>query len=394
MSSADVATEGLIRPAAHAAAATGLRTRVLDTLADAKADWQALERRGIVTPYQRYDWIAHWLAAHGAPDRLAIVVIEDGEKPVALLPLELERRHGLMRAAIVGSDIGNSDWLLHDPAAAPLLTPAALQAMLRQVAGRLGIDYLQLGNMPPHWQGHANPLLAFPHQPASDNLFVADLGAVELPKKRRVDILRGRRRLEESFGPIALRRAATPDEVDAAHAAFLAHRTTRFAEMGVENIFARPDFVAFFRDTAIDSLGQERPALCFHTLHAGDEIVATACGTYTADHYSQYINSNTSGPAARYSLMGLLMYELTQELAAQGIRSLDMGVGNFTYKAAWTAPEEVYDGIVPLSLAGSLAAPLLRAAGRAKRAIKANPALFGLFRHTRLHLRRLLGRSQ
>lgn len=378
---------------ADAAPGEALAVEVITSLAAAESVWRGLEAVGLMTPYQRFDWIRPWAEAHRI-ERLAVVVIRAAGAPVALLPLQLSRRQGLIRGDIIGSEIGNSDWLLHDPRAAHLLTAAALRAAFAEVASALGgVDYLVFANQPRDWQGTPNPLLAFPHQLASDHFYTAQVGQLPLPKKRRVDILRGKRRLEEGFGPVHLSRAETPAEIAEAHEAFLAHRNTRFAVMGVDNVFARPDFVSFFQHAAEAGVGQANPALCFHALHAGDHLVATAIGAYTATHYSQYINSNTDGPASRYSLMGLLMFELMQELETSGLTSIDMGIGNFAYKTSWTLPVEVFDSIMPLSAKGRLVAPVLRFAGRMKRKIKANPRLFDFAKRIRRMVQNLARRG-
>lgn len=369
---------------------------VFEGLAAAEPAWRALEADGAVfTPYQRFDWVKALCAARGQT-RIVVAAIMAGSKVLALLPLALHTRLGLTMASIPGSDLGNSDFLILAPGAAGRLDAETITAMIAALPGKVpGLDLVSFSNLPPTFAGVGNPLLALPHQPAADHFYIAPIGPgaeSRLPKKRRVDIERGCRRLEETFGPVTLKRAATVAEVDAAHAAFLTHRNARFKEMGISNIFAEDYFVRFFRDTAIAGLGQDKPALCFDMLVVGEEIVATAVGTYTGTHYSQYINSNTDGPASKYNLVGLLLFKLLDRLVASGITSLDMGVGDFAYKTAWADETVVYDAMVPLSAKGRLACMSLRALRQAKRTIKQNPALWALARTVR-GLRHRLGKS-
>jgi CelD/BcsL family acetyltransferase involved in cellulose biosynthesis len=171
------------------------------------------------------------------------------------------------------------------------------------------------------------------------------------------------------------------------HRVFLEQRGARFAQMGIANIFGEPEFVRFFREGAIASLGSERPALVFHALHAGDDIVATALGSYSGDHYTQYINA-TSGDAeiAKFRLIGLLMHALFTEVAARGGTSIDMGLGDFDYKADWTVATTVHDGLIPLTLRGRLAGAGILAARRLKRTIKQHDQLWDLARKLRAML--------
>jgi CelD/BcsL family acetyltransferase involved in cellulose biosynthesis len=92
--------------------------------------------------------------------------------------------------------------------------------------------------------------------------------------------------------------------------------------------------------------------------------------------------------------MGVLMVHLIDELTAEGVTSLDLGLGDFAYKRDWTQPQPVFDSVVPLTLRGRIAAPAAVALGRAKRTIKQNERLWDMARRVRqagYRARRLLG---
>ena len=356
-------------------------------LAAAEPAWRALEREAIFTPYQRFDWVAE--IAHSQQlkdsDFVTLQISFDGQ-PAALLPLHLERKAGCTFAAIPGSSLGNSDWMPVRRDAASRLTRPVLNQAFAQLRAQAGVDVLSFEHLPPQWRGIDNPLLSFPHQPSPDHFYYAAIAPdmlETLPKKRRVDILRGRRRLEETLGPVTLRRATTIEHIDQVHAAFLEHRSVRFRQMGVPNVFAEAHFRALFRDGAIAGAGDAKPAIALHALYVGEEIVATAVGTYSPCHYSQYINSNTDGPASKYSLVGLLMFLLVEDLIAAGISSIDMGVGDFAYKTSWTQKTPIADAAIALSPMGLPAAALLNAKRRLKREIKQNEKLWSVAKQLR-----------
>lgn len=363
---------------------------VLESLPEAEPYWRAIEARGVLTPYQRYDWTAAITTARGIEDgTIAIAVVFDGGRPAALLPLLVTSRWGIRHAELIGADSSNAGWMIVDPGFAPQLDRAALDAIFAQIGDATGADLVAIHNQPAEWQGIANPLLAFPHQPAPDHFYGGPLGTDRLSTNRVRNILRGRRRLAETLGPVELRQARTADEIDAFHAAFLRQRGARFAEMGVSNVFAEDWFVRFFKAAAIRSLGAKRPILRFHALYAGDEILATAFGTYSGSHYSQYINSTTTeGPAVKYSLIAILLHELVEELRDEGITSIDIGLGDFPYKELWADKLTVHDSVIPLSGKGRLVAPLLLGLRRLKRTIKQNRRLFELAKRLRALLQR------
>jgi CelD/BcsL family acetyltransferase involved in cellulose biosynthesis len=366
-----------------------LAVKVHDSLAAAEPVWRQLEPSALMTPYQRFDWIAGWLAARGPEGRLAITVIEKDGKPMALLPLEIGNRLGLRRATIIGADIGNSDWMIMLPEAAPLLTANVLRECLADAARQAGgIDLISLYDQPRSWAGIDNPLLAFPHQPGPDHFHFGARGEEQsfdrLDDKRLANLERRKRKLAQMMGPVTLRAASTVEEIDVIHAAFLEQRAARFAQMGIANIFAEPHFVRFMREGAIHALGDARPTLIFHALYAGDTIVATACGTFHRNHHSQYINATAGGEVAKFRLIGILMHELFADCVARGTTTIDMGLGDFDYKGDWTEPQPAYDGVIPLTVLGQAGGTAMLAARRLKRAIKQHDRLWNLAKKLRV----------
>lgn len=371
---------------------TALTVRVFDSVEAAAPLWRRLEQSAVFTPYQSFDWVSHWLSAQPEASEVAIIVVLDGEAPVALLPLALRRTLGLRRASLIGTAIGNSDWLMMTPAMAEVLGGGRIAWLLAQVARAAGgVDILALHDQPPGWRGLANPFLALPHQKGPDHFYFGALqanGAFDrFDDKRLANLQRRRRKLAELLGPVELRMATTPEEIDRVQAAFLEQRALRFAQQGIANVFAEPHFVRFMREAAIAGLGGTPPACAFHALYAGESIVATSFGTFAAGHYSQYINATGAGEAAKFRLIGILMHELFADYARRGATSIDMGLGDFDYKTDWTMAQTAYDSVIPLSPLGRLAAPLQLGLRAARRAIKQNQQLFGLYKRLRSRLR-------
>lgn len=371
------------QPVRAARAAGRLDIAVHARLEDAEAAWRGLEATGVCTPYQRYDWLAALVAAGADADgRIAIAVISRGGETMAILPLTLRRHYGLVQAEMLGARQSNSDWIIARRDFAP--GPGEMRALFERIARALGgIDLIRLQNQPAHWQGKANPVLGLPHAPGPSNLYTTMIGGVPTPyiehrlaTKRRNNIKRGKRRLEEQIGPVRLVRIADAETLARVQAIFLAQRGKRFEAMGVDNIFAQPPFPDFFRTLAEAQFGSARPALVLHALLAGEEVLATCWGTMEGDHYSQYINSTTDGPAGRYSLMGILVAQVMDELIQAGIKSFDMGLGDFDYKTEWTEPQQVFDSLIPLSLRGRMTAAVQRRRGALKRLIKQTPPLW------------------
>lgn len=359
--------------------------------------WRTLEERFAISPYQRFDWVKVYAMSHAVADSdIALVPIESGGHTVAAIPLHITRRFGLNVAQMPSSEIGNTDFVMIDPQRAGEVTADAVRSALNSASFAIGrLDLVLLRNQPARWEGTANPLLAFPHQEAPDFFYLSDSkpGTERLTSKRLRNLQRGRRRLEELLGPVVLRQATTSAEIERYHAAFLEQRGERFRQQGIRNIFAEDRFRALFRDGVTASLSSDRPALALHALTAGDTIVATCFGTYGRTHYSQYINSICNGPAARFSLMGILLHDLVEELSGQGIETFDMGIGAFDYKADWTEQTTVYDGMIALNPAGHFLGRAIMAERAARRRIKTDPRLWSLAKTLRGRWTSLLGGS-
>lgn len=368
---------------------------LFDSLAAAQGEWRALEARAVLTPYQRYDWLKALIASGlETGDGIVIVVIRSAGIGVALLPLVVERRFGIASARILGTVQSNCDWLVTVPEFAP--DAASLRTLFGLIGQQVGIDLLTLLDQPATWQGKTNAVLALGQSPAASNLYVATIGPTPVPyiehrlaTKRRSNIKRGARRLEELYGPVRVVRVNDVAMLDAVHAAFLTQRGARFEEMGVRNIFADPAFVRFFRQLAIEGFNTPRPTLTLHALYAGEEILATCWGAMAGDHYSQYINSTASGPAAKYSLMAVLIAEVMDDLTQSGILTFDMGLGDFEYKIEWTEPQPVFHSVIALTAKGRIAAWGLEQQAALKRLIKQTPAFWNTAKWLRRHLLRL-----
>ena len=366
----------------------------------AEAEWRALESVAVLTPYQRFDWVNALIEAELETGKgLVIALIRRHGEAVALLPLAIRRQFGLRVATMLGTGSSNSDWLM----ALPQFNPDAgtLQSLLQRICRAAGgVDLVTFNNQPARWQGMDNPVLALGKAPGASNSYVATIGPTPVPyiehrlsTKRRNNITRGMRRLAENFGPLRTIRVSDPATLEAAHQVFLAQRQARFVEMGVRNVFAEDGFVRLFKQLVAAGFGQHRPALCLHVLYAGEEIVATCWGAMAGDHYSQYINSTSSGPASQYSLMAILIGTVMDDLTQAGIVTMDMGLGDFAYKSEWAEREPVFHSVIALTRRGRLAAAASGLRDAIKRQIKQTPWLWTSAKRARQFLFSLTHKS-
>ncbi len=369
------------------AAEPGLRAEILPDLAAAEVLWRGLEARGgiLATPYQRFDWVAAFASFAAPPDRIRVLVVRDAcGRPRLVLPLCL-RRSGVLRVArVVGGTQANFHMPLYADAEAAALPPGALQRVLRRAGRAAGIDVFLLGPQPRLWDEWANPLAAGA-PPAPSDAYGMRLDPDPETSLRRAFSADARkklrakeRRLVEALGPLAYRRAGTPEECAGFLAAFHAQKADRLAALGLRNPYADPAIRAFLERAAA---GPD-PAIEIHALVASrtGRVLATFAGAVDAARFSGMLTAFDPDPeVARSSPGDLLLQHLVRDQSARGRRSLDLGLGEARYKQN-TCEETIAiaQPVLAVTLRGRAYA--LAAAGftRAKRRIKRDPRLLGL----------------
>jgi CelD/BcsL family acetyltransferase involved in cellulose biosynthesis len=368
------------------------RVEVFHDLSAAEPHWRALERDGVLTPYQRFEWVAAWQRNDGAELKivpLIVVGFDRARAPLFLWPLA-ECPRGRRRVGRFlggkhanfnfgpwrrGLELGAEDFAL------------ALDSLRAAVPG---LDALELLNQPESWDGMPNPLLALPHQPSPSDGFRLSLGASgeEILARSYSSGTRARLRNKErklkAIPGCRYVRATTPAEVERYLAAFFEQKAQRFAAQGIENAFARPGTAAFLREAALHGLSAGKPVLELHVLDSDAGMLALFGGVSDGRRFSGMINSIALGEPARHSPGLILLNYLVASCAERGMQTFDLGVGEAQYKAMLCEETEpLFDSFIAISSRGRLIAPALAAKARLKRAIKRSPALWALAQRVR-----------
>ncbi|MEM6666015.1 MAG: GNAT family N-acetyltransferase [Pseudomonadota bacterium] len=363
------------------------------SVSDAEASWRSLEDVAAITPYQRFDWLATWQMQVGSRHGLEPFIIEvraHGE-PLAILPMTRRVGTGLRIVEWMGGRDTNANLPLVHPTGADSLLPERITQLLGDAAAHGGgVDLYALANQPLAIGAWQNPFAALRRSPAPSPGFgvplTGDFQTFALSRRtgRSLQTLRRKRRnLERKRGAVRFQTAKDPYEVEAALATFFDQRAARFRDQGIRNSFNDDALHTFIEDRARATSGGQ-PVLMFHTLTAGDTIVATYGGIRHGAHYSCYVNSFTHDPdLARFSPGDILLHDLLQHLCSNGVRTFDIGIGRERYKANWCDEIPLFDSILPMTGPGHLLALTLGAKMRAKSAIKGNDRLWALTKSLR-----------
>ena len=365
-------------PAARIARADA-SVRIFHDLADVEPIWRAFEADAWMTPYQRFDFVDAWQRSIGARAGIvpAIVTIEDQRGPLALLPLGMTRKGPLRTLRFLGGKHANYNvpltrWTETDEKEALIRT--AFDAIRKAAIA----DLVWLENQPVEWLGAANPLRIFPRIPSASAAYSAALGASAddvLPTIRSRRSLgklnRSQRRLAEHYGDVALRRVMTVAEAERVLAAFHHQKSARLKQLGIPNVFDKPEVRAFLHDLALRDVGSERPPLDLYWLEVGGDIAWTGCGVTTPNRFGSMINSFDIDEERHVPIGDIALKEQLADLCGRGFTCFDLGIGEAEYKDHWCKiTDEMFVTIVPLTPFGRGAAPLLRGYHQLKRQAK------------------------
>ncbi len=367
------------------------------SLSEIVSDWRALEAHGVVTPYQRFDWVsayaAHAMKEDHAEARILMVRSRDG-RAAAILPFALRHMAGLKTVSFIGGKHANFHMGVFDPAFAASLDSAGARRLLADAAAAMGgVDAFILQNQPFVWDGHRNPLALLDAQPSPSHAYKLPLSGdceaslqSSMSSHARKKHKNKRARFAE-LGPSRLIVAETADERMRILDAFRRQKAARFALMGLPDPFASDGVRTFLAQAAEPPQGgpEVKPALILAALELNDAIIATYVGAVHRRRFSGMATSFEADPAVMKISPGeILLVDLIRSECRRGTTVFDLGVGEARYKTTiCNQTEELADGFIAISGRGRLAASVLRLAQKAKGAIKHSPLALSLARRLR-----------
>ncbi|WP_244513095.1 MULTISPECIES: GNAT family N-acetyltransferase [unclassified Ensifer] len=358
-----------------------------------ETEWRLLDGLVANSLHHAYDWCSAWAKAHGS-DLLILRVTLDGE-PFLVLPLELKRGRLYRTARLIGTEHSNLNTGLFAGNASSVTTPAlagALASAIR-VALRGLADVVVLDRVPSEWRGGVSPLASLPGVANPNPSFQLPLlGNIQLTlaqinaKRRRKKMRISERRLGETGGYEYVV-AGTAAEATALLDTFFRQKATRFATLGLPDVFQQPETQAFFHALAARQGGEVRlmelNAIRLKGKHEG-QVVAVAALSRKGDHVICQFGSIDEALAGEASPGELLFYRMIERLSSEGVRLFDFGVGDQPYKRSWcTIETPLRDILLPITLAGRLARQLHHLVVWAKRVVKANRSVYARIQRTR-----------
>jgi CelD/BcsL family acetyltransferase involved in cellulose biosynthesis len=384
--------EARTRPKASRIAAVD----IVRDLAEVEAIWRRLEApEQFSTPYQRFDFLGAWQRQVGALENLQpfIVIAYDAERrPLLLLPLVLSHRHGVRIARFMGGKHATFNMALWDREFAAEATAEDLDTLISAIRERSGADVLALNQQPLRWRDSLNPMALLPHQASVNDCPLLTMVPGAEPASRISNSFRRRLRSKErKLQALAGYRygvAGTDAEIGRLLDAFFRIKPLRMAEQKLPNVFAEPGVEDFIRDACMKARTGGGHVIDMHALECDDEVIAIFAGVADENRFSMMFNTYTMSENSRHSPGLILMRYIIDHYAEHGYHALDLGIGSDEYKRQFCKGDEpIFDGFIPLSLRGKLAANAMSGINRAKHLVKHNQALFQIAQKLRGALR-------
>lgn len=303
------------------------------------AAWEEAVRTGGATPFQHRAWLDAWYVTLGREPGVTplLVTVHDRAKHDWALRLPFIRRRIGGLTSVEFADLGLTDYN------APLLGPAAppdrasATAIWRVLRRALkGIDLISLRKMPAEIAGRPNPLALLPGSTScvlNGNIVHTgedwDAYRHSLGKTVRKELERSWR-VFTRHPQAAFRTIIDPAEARRVLAEMEKQQSERMRGAGVHYILDGPAETTFYRRLVDDGLRTGYAVLT--ALTVGDEVVACLLGIRDAKTYIMVRISN-AGEAWSNCSPGRLIIERTMaSLHAEGYRTFDFSIGNYTYK--------------------------------------------------------------
>jgi CelD/BcsL family acetyltransferase involved in cellulose biosynthesis len=366
-------------------------TRDLCALA---AEWQRLEERASITPYQRYDYLAAWSRHAALTDGIEPcigAVRDENDDLVMLLPLGVT--HGRPRkAAYLGGTHTNLNMPLVVPAFLDTMPRGGLRAILNDYCRKARVDSLVLRHQPSSWRGRAHPFLTLPHLPASEvvkRLIFHQGPASPLDRILSVKARARLRRKEKRFAEVGARfvQATTDQEIDGLLAFFLEQKARRLAALGERNAFLAAGAADFVREAA-KAARRSVDGFRLSALLIGDHPIAIRGTLRHGGHLSFVLQSfDTEHPMAKLSPGDVLLARVVEAAVAGGVTEFDFGLGETGYKQTWSNESvHMFDSVLPMTALGHAHVAALEARQTMVQVVKQHRPLYSMLKRARARL--------
>lgn len=318
--------------------------------------WRDLEANGTSCVYQNFDWV-----------RLAYQHLEIGNTPLILHGHNTSGSQFIIPLVVEKGPVKFVRWPGKNHAnicsgiySIGFLNTAGRQEMA-EIVGAIknavnGVAVLRLGNQPALLGGYSNPMQQLPNHTSANLMFDIDLregmdAVLDAGNgKRKRKLFRRQVKEANKLGGYELFSPETPAEIEASLADFFYHKSRRFKELGVKDVFEPQEVKEFVRALMLEPERDGVKLQRFFELKVGGKTRAMYGCSMFGDYCQAWVNSTTYDDFADFSPGEMVLYAMIEQLIAEGYQRFDLGVGAERYKRSWCKSiHPLFDVVMPLS---------------------------------------------
>lgn len=339
--------EKVVMPS-HDDSRAGIQLELFDDLSDVEPVWRAFERGADFTVFQRFDWLSEWHVHVGRHRQCKPVIVaarDEHGKLLILFPLAIERERMLRRLTWLGSDLCDYNAPLLAANFNRVVPPERFRHLWRQIVDavrampRHRFDMVDMDKMPEFVGAQPNPMFSLPVLPRTYSAHAALLGdnwenfcnAKTSGQTRKRD-RRRLRRLTEA-GEVCFVHARERDEITSTMDVLISQKRNYFARKGVEDLFARAGYGAFFHAVALNP--NLRDVVHVSRVDVSAAPVASGLGLMHKDCYHLVMSSYQDGDVARFGPGRVHLMELFRHAIDRRAGKFDFTIGDEPYKREW-----------------------------------------------------------
>ncbi|MGJ8527711.1 GNAT family N-acetyltransferase [Maritalea sp.] len=364
---------------------------VTSDINDVEPQWRALERFGLQSPGQSFDFVRSWIEQHEIPKQKQFFVTAYFDKqPFVVLPLLVTRRLGAtVLTWFVGSHVACNAPLINQPIMAKL-SDEKRQRFWRELLQALPpSDAVYLPGIPTGEKVEFEAFEGQGNKPVCDYVYRSKFEGWEEADKSQRDRKRRRRDKQhrqklDALGEVKLVKLEKPAEVKLALTQMFEQKRKRFEQLDIENPFADETV----RKSYFDVFKKARSVTpIFYALYLDDELIASRyCIAHGKDLFMLISSMSTDeevmvGSPGNQCLLEILKSELDQE---NGYTMVDIGVGESDEKRRWCNElQPVCNRFIPRTVVGWGFMALQTVLQKTKYAVKTNKTLFNFYKSVR-----------
>jgi len=363
------------------------------SFAEIEDDWLELQKNGLGTFYQSFEWCKAWHETAGKIRGIEPAILcgrlDDGQL-VFILPFAIEKQLGFKvlrwysaQEITYGMGVFDRQWLAEHPDQLKLLWPDILK-MLGTV------DTIKLESQPKIWDGIENPLqFLFTTRAANQSFKMAihDNFQALYEQKRSASSRRGARKRDKKLLAVGEVSFGLPDGLDETARVIdimLHQQRRRLGEKGIRSVYSdtRQAFLQrLAKSTALDG----SPILLPYHLTIDGKIAAVMLGGTFQSSYWALISSLTTDSRLHVLSPGdHTLRAMIKALCQKSYRTIDFAAGDTDYKSHWS--DEIiplYETIKAQTIKGTIWTGYAFVRTLTKRIIKQTPWMFSIAQATR-----------